>query len=343
MNPLKSVSFPCLVILIALLNLRVSIPANAAELFLQNWMSYKSGSLKISELTIPGTHDSGARYDLQLTLPSSSWPFYQKVTIPGSAKAQDFTIQQQLDNGIRFLDVRCRRVKDSFAIHHGPAFQKIWFGDGVLKPVTEFLKAHPSETIIMSIKEEWNANSNYAFDSILSSYIKQYPPKGGWKGWHTGTSIPTLAESRGRIVLLRRFSSKKIKGIDATDWPGNIFRQTQLRVEDRFNPPTKEEKWNVSKLMLDEAYRYYAITANPAGMYITFTSGNGLPAELNKTTLDKIKKYHNIPYFSNYVNPLLKDYLVNHYGALGILVMDHVDFELAYRAVNTNFPRPSDR
>ncbi|MGA0846114.1 MAG: phosphatidylinositol-specific phospholipase C domain-containing protein, partial [Luteolibacter sp.] len=92
------------------------------------WMSQIDNSMPISRITIPGTHDSGARLE----------PF------PATAKCQTHTIAEQLDYGIRFLDMRCRHIGDSFAIHHGPIYQEIFFGE-VLTQVYEFLDANPSE------------------------------------------------------------------------------------------------------------------------------------------------------------------------------------------------------
>lgn len=78
-----------------------------------NWMSFIQGERKLSALSIPGTHDAGARYE----------------PVSGTAKTQNLTIAEQLNAGVRFLDVRCRFVDDNFAIHHGPVYQHLNFDD----------------------------------------------------------------------------------------------------------------------------------------------------------------------------------------------------------------------
>jgi hypothetical protein len=80
-----------------------------------NWMSSMNGTLPISQYSITGTHDSGARFDPALA--------------PCTAKCQDLTIAQQLDAGVRFLDIRCRHIDDGFTIHHSEVYQKINFNN----------------------------------------------------------------------------------------------------------------------------------------------------------------------------------------------------------------------
>ena len=80
-----------------------------------DWMAGIDGGAKPSRITIPGTHDSGARIE----------PFFPA----GAAKTQDFPIAEQLDFGVRFLDIRCRHISDTFAIHHGAIFREMFFGE----------------------------------------------------------------------------------------------------------------------------------------------------------------------------------------------------------------------
>ena len=71
-------------------------PVTSVSYTLTDWMSAVNDSLKLSAISIPGTHDSGARYDPPL--------------LSGTAKCQDLTIREQLNAGTRFLDIRCRHI-----------------------------------------------------------------------------------------------------------------------------------------------------------------------------------------------------------------------------------------
>src|SRR5687767_170537 len=83
--------------------LRGQISANLSAAPANTWMGALYDNVLVSQISIPGTHDSGARFE----------PF------PGTAKCQNLTISQQLDAGIRFLDIRNRHIDNAFAIHHG--------------------------------------------------------------------------------------------------------------------------------------------------------------------------------------------------------------------------------
>ncbi|WP_328904973.1 phosphatidylinositol-specific phospholipase C [Streptomyces sp. NBC_00234] len=158
-------------------------PAAASSLRVlgtQDWMGAIPDTTALQRLTFPGSHDSGARF-------GGPW-----------AECQNTTIAQQLDSGIRFLDVRCRITGDSFAIHHEAAFQNLMFGD-VLIACRDFLAARPSETVLMRVKQEYSQESNAAFRSVFDRYLDV-------KGWRSlfrlDSTLPTLGGARGKVVLL---------------------------------------------------------------------------------------------------------------------------------------------
>ena len=104
------------------------------------WMSKVADSTKISEISIPGTHGTMALHGASF--------LDENLT-----RNQTMSLSQQLNSGIRYVDMRVKRVKDSFAMHHGIVNQKAMFED-VLKETIQFLKDHPTETILMRLKEE---------------------------------------------------------------------------------------------------------------------------------------------------------------------------------------------
>ncbi|MEV5683126.1 phosphatidylinositol-specific phospholipase C [Streptomyces sp. NPDC052164] len=146
----------------------------------QDWMGAIPDATALQRLTIPGSHDSGARY-------GGPW-----------SECQNTTIAEQLNSGIRFLDVRCRITGDSFAIHHGASFQNLMFGD-VLGACWDFLAARPSETVLMRVKQEYSEESDAAFRRIFDLYLDT-------KGWRPlfrlDSTLPTLGQARGKVVLL---------------------------------------------------------------------------------------------------------------------------------------------
>ncbi|ROH98488.1 MULTISPECIES: phosphatidylinositol-specific phospholipase C [unclassified Chryseobacterium] len=288
---------------------KTSYKASLVPVEMNNWMSGIQDNISISKISIPGTHDSGARIDAPV--------------VSGTAKTQNLSIAEQLNAGVRFLDIRCRHIDNSFTIHHGSIYQNLNFDD-VLNACYAFLNSHPSETIIMSVKEEYDAsNTTRSFEQTFDSYIQKNPSQ-----WDLGTGIPNLGDVRGKIKLLRRFSAGTSKGINATSWADNTTFEINnsgapLKVQDYYKVTNNDDKWTGISNLLNEA-------KNNTGdrLFINFTSGYkpgifGIPS---------------IPTVSNAINPKLKTFFqTNTKGSYGIMPIDFVSAELSELIVKTNF------
>ncbi|MEM7559182.1 MAG: phosphatidylinositol-specific phospholipase C, partial [Planctomycetota bacterium] len=153
----------------------------------EDWMSKLPDSLTLAQLSIPGTHDSGARFD------GLSFGF---------AKCQSWSISDQLAAGVRFLDIRCRHLKNEFHIYHGVVDQKLTF-ESVVQDCQEFLEKHPSECVIMAIKQEATPQQNSrSFQETFEATIENEAAI-----WSRGSKVATLKEVRGKIVLVDRVGS----------------------------------------------------------------------------------------------------------------------------------------
>ncbi len=272
-----------------------------------NWMGSLPSSTSLASLSIPGTHDSGALYE----------------PISGTAKTQDLTIAQQLNIGVRYLDVRTRHYGNAFTIHHGSVYQNQNFDD-VLNVVIGFLNSNPSETIIMSVKEEHTpANNTRSYEETFKSYVAKNPDK-----WLLTDHIPTLGEAKGKIVLLRRFDmSQTPYGINATAWQENttfnIQNAAKMKIQDYFKVSDKSKKWTDVQNMYNEAK-----TQNPSWLYLNFTSGYdpgwfGIP---------------NIRSIKDDLNPKVNSFFTtNTKGRFGVSVMDFIDEGTAAKIISTNF------
>ena len=261
------------------------------------------GTRRLSQLSIPGTHDSGALYE----------------PLGGTAKCQNTTITQQLNFGVRFLDIRCCDINDAFYIYHGSVDERQTFIQ-VLDQVIGFLNSNPSECVIMSVKSECTpSGTTRSFEATFDSYVATNPSK-----WYLGSTVPALNTVRGQIVLLRRFSATALpKGIDATYWPDNAapgFTGNYLAVEDWYVVTDNPTKWTYINNGLSAAFG----DSNADILHLTFTSGY-LPGGFG---------IPNIPTVSNYINPLLLSYFagapVGHYGCVNMDFVDAIHSELIY-------------
>jgi len=173
-----------------------------------NWMSGIANGTSVTGISIPGTHESCARHGGAQT------------------ECQWFSIIQQLNRGIRFLDIRCRYEADSnsgrtqgiyFPIHHASEFQKIFFEE-VQSQCVDFLNNNPTEFILMNVQMEYEGDGD-AFRRKFLELIAPYQAR----HWYLKNTIPTLDSSlRGRIVLVRAHDSSNGKGWAKgpdSEWP----------------------------------------------------------------------------------------------------------------------------
>lgn len=262
-----------------------------------DWMENLPDDTPLSQITIPGTHNSAALRE----------PF------PGTAKCQTLTLTQQLKAGVRFLDIRCRHSGDQFQIFHGPIDQKLSFAD-CLAELLKFLKAHPSETIVVSIKgESTPKNNTRPFLDTFKSYLKP-------EHWWIKDTLPTLGLARGKLILLRRFQSKKPLGIPATDWKNNSHHSTKkLVIQDIYQPKDTNTKW--------QAILKNIASKDRKKLHLNFTSGY----LKNRLGIPDIKRV------SNPINKRLTGYLATApHRPHGILVLDFITPELASSIIRLN-------
>lgn len=290
------------VLLAALLG---GLPGRAAAQDINNslpwWMSYVADAASLADLTIPGTHDTGALYE----------------PVAGTATCQTLGIRDQLNIGIRYLDIRLRQIDNALVVHHGAVYQRQNFDD-VLRQVVSFLATNPSETVLMEVSSEHTpANNTESYEQTFMRYVNNGAYSAYW--WRQG-HVPTMGEVRGRIVLLRRFagSAGTAGGIDVTGWRDNATftladnRGRQIAVQDNYQVSfgTNNNKWNAIEAMLNQA------AADTTGrLHINFSSGYrsilGIP---------------NIPSVSNDINARLNSYFAvapshTHHG---VIVSDFV-------------------
>ncbi|KAI8964385.1 PLC-like phosphodiesterase [Daldinia sp. FL1419] len=181
---------------------------------LSSWMRELRDEYPLSALSIPGTHNSPTCH----------------VALP-SVRCQAVNVREQLENGVRFFDIRVNVSSDSseLALVHS-AFPISLTGNKYFKDMLDviysFLDANPSETLIMSVKREGTGKGT---DQQLSKILKErfY---GDGKRWYTEPRIPKIGEVRGKIVLLRRHQNdSSLNGewggrgwaLDGSNWPDN--------------------------------------------------------------------------------------------------------------------------
>ncbi|MFZ0118959.1 MAG: phosphatidylinositol-specific phospholipase C, partial [Pseudonocardiaceae bacterium] len=295
------------------------------------WMQDVPDDTPVTALSIPGTHDAGCT-----------------SSVLGLGQTQSLGINDQLDVGIRFLDIRLAHYQDNLFVHHDVVYTDNSYAD-VLATCSKFLQKNPSETILMSIMEESRLDSwlgALAPSEVLGALYRGHLVTVGKKNtrcfeqavkdktWEVigdaplfynfaagpsdgeartstsaFTSETTLGDVRGKIVLLRRFEGCDDLGFDLTYWPRN---QTFTSA----TSPLYHVQDRYLGLTDDDKYNIIiahleaAKQGDPKDLYITFCSAVDLTARGYAQT----------------INPRLSDYLATSpSGRVGIIVMDYFE------------------
>jgi 1-phosphatidylinositol phosphodiesterase len=293
-----------------------------------SWMRDVPDNTPVTTLSIPGTHNSGC----------VGGPF-------GLGKTQNLDLSDQLDAGIRFLDIRLAQYQDNLFVHHDVVCMGKSYTD-VLTICSRFLTKHPSEAIFMSVMDEGRidgALGKFAPSEILgrlsmgnianeerntcsfADTLKEktckdienaelfynfaaYLPSGD--SATTGCALmpeTTLHEIRGKVVLLRRFEGGQDAGLDLTYWPENqTFRSARtFRSAESPTCHVHDRYRGLADAHIEEAKR-----GDPKDLYITFSSAVDLRASGYAKT----------------INPRLNDYLAKSpNGRVGITAMDYFE------------------
>ena len=201
-----------------------------------NWMSSLCSDLPITAINMPGTHDSATKY----------------VRFAPICNTQNLTIEEQLQIGVRYLDMRFE-LKDGrklVAVHsiadckkeRGLNSADLTAADTV-NMCESFLKENPGETILFQLKEDDGDAGIALFGEFYAQCIR-----GREELWYLENRIPALGEVRGKIVLLRvyrqqgypRFSPPRYKeafgrqDIRANVCPGFIQARRNQKMESRY-------------------------------------------------------------------------------------------------------------
>lgn len=264
-----------------------------------NWMNKIKDLTYLCQMSLPGTHDSGADFP-----------------IPAS-QCQSESISEQLDGGIRYLDVRCRVKKDNFAIYHGIASQFKTFGD-ILDDIRKFLEANPSEGIIMNIQDEKGDVEN--FRTIFDKHYRNY--KGiTWYGLHDHDDAKEfnnlqLKDIRGKVLVIDNSPKPGKKGSLEGKYRNHaVFVRGKNKTHVNDDGKNLAQKWGFVKSDLIEA----RIKNGEAGIYFNTCAGERLPY----LTPDDYAK-GGIVVGEKGMNSRIATYLKGEpEGAYGILSMDY--------------------
>ncbi|KAG4106313.1 PLC-like phosphodiesterase [Neocallimastix lanati (nom. inval.)] len=206
-----------------------------------DWMRYIDDNTKINEINIPGTHDTGT-YNIDHYIYNSNFPFLTTV-LPDNikdltGKTQDLNIEEQLESGIRYLDIRLglNGKSNKLYVTHGSLacleedeyenYTYLYF-ENIIKYCINFLRKYGSETIIIhlkkediNIKEKQESLINEKISDLIEEIYNKFDSKENihYKNYiyvskendndYSNENMPILDNVRGKIVFFSRADFK---------------------------------------------------------------------------------------------------------------------------------------
>lgn len=172
------------------------------------WMEEVDGMIPICRMSIPASHDSGAMVPEEMM------------------QTQDRTIAAQLAAGIRGFDIRLMPMRSKkLGVFHGPVYQNITWEDDVLPEFIRFLENHPSEALIVSLKNE-GAASDYYVQYLANTLGKEEYQKYFVEDFDAAL---TLEDCRGKILFIHRDETGEIyPGAYVQGWGDNCASEMSL-------------------------------------------------------------------------------------------------------------------
>lgn len=209
------------------------------------WMKYIPDDRAISRISIPGTHDAGTA-----SLPENN--------LTSMGHTQNFTITEQLYDGIRAFDIR---LKKNMKYGHTMTCR-----DGIdetLVDIRKFLADNPSEFLVAMIGSDeggkWGAEMIDNFNKLMNQYkdilVEDFDAK------------TPISQVRGKVLVIRRQEDcpygKLLKFEDNA-----IFDYDCFKVEDVYKQHKTYKKIKLVEKHLRDAYE----NDDPTKWYISFNS-----------------------------------------------------------------------
>lgn len=172
------------------------VPHNVDAVDTKRWLALLPDQTPISRLSLAGTHDTMA----DNTNASSA-----ALALKGAWQTQDWSLKQQLEAGIRYIDIRLKYddYDKKFFLYHGKVYLGYEFEKDVLNVLKDFLTTNPSEFVIMSLKKEGGDGQtfNEQLPKVLANYYLNTSKILRVAGWSATSKLQDL---RGQVLILSR-------------------------------------------------------------------------------------------------------------------------------------------
>ena len=319
-----------------------------------DWLSMVRDETKVCKLTIPGTHDT-----------MTGMGFYQpvlKYIFNTTAISQVSTLEEQMNSGLRFFDIRPVVSTDTIAkkkilrLTHGISELDITF-EWTIDQLQSYLKAHPSEFFIVKLQFDNGFEDQKDLYTLLSNVLHMSKYQGLFvDNWRPDI---TVGEMRSKILWLSRYDLRPFNAafhypIVYCDWPDEdpdieedinpeaqrncgMYNMTdttltaKLYKQDYYKTTTEKRMRNKQKTVIDMMHTAREATAGDEDIWIV----NHCSAYTEVSPRGYITNASNL-------HPLVIDDLQMYEGTVGIIPMDMACHDYVHCIINGGTPYTSD-
>jgi len=319
-----------------------------------DWLSMVRDETKVCKLTIPGTHDT-----------MTGMGFYQpvlKYVFNTTAISQVSTLEEQMNSGLRFFDIRPVVSTDTIAkkkilrLTHGISELDITF-EWTIDQLQSYLKAHPSEFFIVKLQFDNGFEDQKDLYTLLSNVLHMSKYQGLFvDNWRPDI---TVGEMRSKILLLSRYDLRPFNAafhypIVYCDWPDEdpdieedinpeaqrncgMYNMTdttltaKLYKQDYYKTTTEKRMRNKQKTVIDMMHTAREATVGDEDIWIV----NHCSAYTEVSPRGYITNASNL-------HPLVIDDLQMYEGTVGIIPMDMACHDYVHCIIIGGTPYTSD-
>lgn len=225
------------------------------------------GNRVVAKMSVPGTHDTAANTGI-------AW-----------VKTQDLDIKTQLEKGIRFFDIRLMHDNGTLKLCHASYVFNTTFVKDVLQTTANFLKEHPSETVIMMIKRDNDKDKDGGM-AYKTAVTKALNDDKSISSYMVGDFQPNfkMKDLRGKMLIISREGWYTTKSAWIYQWKNNdnfsskIFsnngKKATLTVEDHYQCRASDKVTYVRNNLLKANEAFDKSDETPE-WFITFSSYTG--------------------------------------------------------------------
>ena len=330
-----------------------------------DWLKMVKDETKVCNLSIPGTHDT-----------MTGMGFYQptlKYVFNITAISQISTLEQQMENGIRFFDIRPVVSIDTLAtdpnerkilrLAHGISEIDVTF-EQCLDQIKNYLRVHPTEFFIVKVQADNGLENQSNWAVLLNNLLDKDKYAGLFvDNWSAGI---TVGDMRGKILLMSRFDLRPMN--TSFDYPAIYceWPDEDPDVDENLNPTAQR---SCGIYAMDNYDPTNLSLAPNATLYVQdyFKANNEKRmSNKKKTVIDMMNSareaiandadiwiinhcsaYTEVSprgYLSNaaIIHPLVIENLQNNEGTVGIMPIDMACHDYVHCIINGGTPYTSD-